>query len=234
MESILQKIKGLMLAFFIRFWGRFLIFGLLVLCCGFGEMVWANDLNGLKIDFQAKSIDKDTLKIDVLVEGSGEQVLGSAFHFYYDDEVLDFLSFEKGDFLEAGGDEPIYLVKEAFDEKGAKLVVGASLRRGDVLPSGSGRLMSFIFQPNNLLALADAEVFVENSVVSSLVNDQKFDFTEVSWGSVDFSLLDLSGLQVSSVESFWNFEMFLYFASIFVFLILVLSFYSSYRRNCLV
>ena len=94
-----------------------------------------------KIHIKGFFLDHDIVKISILAEEMQTPVLGLAFHLNYDPEILTFLRYDPGDFLEKGGD-PFYLVSNAVNE----LIFGETLRRDDSFPIGGGEIASFYFQ----------------------------------------------------------------------------------------
>lgn len=92
-----------------------------------------------RVGMRGEFLNGDLLKIVVEMKDFSESVLGVAFNLKYD-EALEFLKYEPGDFLEAGGD-PFYLV-----QNNEVIVFGETLRRNDTFPDGSGDLVSFYFQ----------------------------------------------------------------------------------------
>ena len=126
-----------------------------------GTAYAAEDSNG-KVYMQGEFLDGDILKISVWSENISSPTLGIAFHLKYEGDKLSFLKYLPGEFLEKGGD-PFYLVKN--DEIKSRVIFGATLRRENSFPVGSGKITDFYFQIIN----EDQFSFkFDNAVVSTL------------------------------------------------------------------
>lgn len=120
-------------------------------------------------------INGDLLKVSAVIQNIKDNVLGTAFRLKYD-EKLDFLRYEPGDFLEAGGD-PFYLVKN--EENVQEIVFGQTLRREDDYPIGSGKLVDFYFQ---IKEEGEFNFYFEKGVVSTW-DTVRQDLSEIEWKS---------------------------------------------------
>jgi len=114
----------------------------------------------------------------------------------YDPEVLGFLRYDPGSFLERGGD-PFYLVSAMAGPGGeeiGKIVFGETLRRGDQYPVGDGLIAGFYFQELSSDVRDGTGSFkfeFENGVVSTL------DTVRQDIDGVLFERLELEYLEVS-------------------------------------
>ncbi len=102
--------------------------------------------------------DKKTLAVDFWAyEIDIEPVFGAAINLNYNPEILKYSSYEKGDFLEHGGksigkQKPVYLVSDTGEKTTGgqpaekKLIIGATLFRGTPGVTGSGKLLTLLFQ----------------------------------------------------------------------------------------
>lgn len=124
----------------------------------FGEEI--EDLYMGKIALEGEFLNGDLLKISVVSSEMIQPVLGMAFNLNFENEFLDFLKYEPGEFLERGGD-PFYLVKNDT----SKVVFGETLRREDSFPVGGGVVAEFYFQ---ILEESEFEFSFYNGVVSTL------------------------------------------------------------------
>jgi len=115
-------------------------------------------------------LNHDIVHITAHMEGLQTPVLGVAFHLRYDPEILSFLRYDPGEFLERGGD-PFYLVsasKSSVNMEAGDLVFGETLRRNDDFPVGDGAVAEFYFQELGPSDEAIYEFSFENGVVSTL------------------------------------------------------------------
>ncbi len=119
--------------------------------------------------------ERGFVEVRVMTRDVMEALLGVAFHLRYA-ENLEYLDYQSGDVLESEGDEPVYLVRDDLSNR--QLVVGMSLKRGDVLPVVDGELISFRFR-----RVGDGELSFsfENPVISTLIDDLRVDLKEVRW-----------------------------------------------------
>jgi hypothetical protein len=157
---------------------------------GFGEDEITEDVeaNG-RVFLEAEALNHDILRVEAKVTGLQIPVLGLAFHLEYDEEVLSFLRYDPGEFLERGGD-PFYLVMNR-DE--GRLIFGETLRRNDSFPIGEGVVAIFYFQELDKNARKDGRdgyVFhFANGVVSTLDTVRQdidhVEFVDLEVGSTD-------------------------------------------------
>ncbi|MGA1797105.1 MAG: cohesin domain-containing protein [bacterium] len=97
---------------------------------------------------------KDTLEVDFLVSSVDVRpVFGTAINLQYDPDILEYMDFTEGNFLEQGGasiqeQKPVYLVSPGrLTEMGRKeLIIGISLFRGSQGVKGSGKLITLRFK----------------------------------------------------------------------------------------
>lgn len=139
------------------------------------------------VHMQEEFLTNDLFKISVLAEDLASPVLGAAFHLSYDPSQVAFLKYEPGDFLEKGGGDPFYLVKDA----GAKLIFGQTLRKEDSFPLGNGRLVDFYFQ---VLAKDKFAFKFSNGVISSLDTIRQ-DLDHIEWKDLLLDSTNTSQLQ---------------------------------------
>lgn len=97
---------------------------------------------GPQIHIETNNMEENTIEAHVMVKGAEAGVLGAAFHLNYDSNILEYQSYENGDFLEQAS-TPIYLVHN----KESKIYFGSTLKRGEGLAKGNGRLVTFYFKP---------------------------------------------------------------------------------------
>lgn len=125
-----------------------------------------------KVSIKGFFLDHDIVKISINASNMQTPVLGLAFHLNYDKELLTFLRYDPGDFLEKGGD-PFYLVSNSAgsansaSSTASELIFGETLRRDDSFPIGDGEIASFYFQELDRSQEKYSFEF-ENGVVSTL------------------------------------------------------------------
>ncbi len=124
----------------------FLILSPAVFAYDFGEWDGEDDAGVTEeymgvVRLEGEFLNGDILQVGVRVEHVASTVLGISFHLNYEDEKLEFLRYEPGEFLERGGD-PFYLVQNM----NGKVVFGETLRRGDDYPIGEGEIVKMYFQ----------------------------------------------------------------------------------------
>lgn len=146
------------------------------------------------IHLEGQFLDGDLLKISVLAEDFESPVLGIAFHLNFDSELLAFLKYEPGKFLETGGD-PFYLVTQDGDSK--NIVFGETLRQNDSFPVGGGVVAEFYFQ---IIEEATFDFSFKNGVVSTL-DVVRQDLDKVEWQDLSLSKNNDSELVYSSSEN---------------------------------
>lgn len=106
------------------------------------------ELSQGKIFIKTEDLDHDILKVSIKCEGLETPVLGTAFHLFYDKNLISFLRYDPGNFLEKGGD-PFYIVSAEKDVNSAEtgeIIFGETLRRNDNFPVGDGIIADFYFQ----------------------------------------------------------------------------------------
>lgn len=133
-------------------------------------------------------LDHDILKISVNISEIQTPVLGIAFHLEYEPELLSFLRYDPGSFLEEGGD-PFYLVQNETD----KLIFGETLRRNDGFPVGEGVIAVFYFQQMDTENPVYKFIF-HNGVVSTL------DTIRQDIDHIEFEDLELDETVMAEIE----------------------------------
>ncbi len=191
------------------------------LSCFFVSSVFAKELGGgLEVDgrvlFELEEIGGGDVNVLVGLQAMDVSVLGMGFELEFNPEKLEYLGFAEGDFFESGGDEPIYLV--SVDE--GKIVVGVSLKGGDVLPEGGGEVVKLNFRKRGA---EDGEYgfAYSDGVVAGFERGERVDL-DVEWsGFEEVEVGDLRG-ELSAGESYesegsWGFEQVLAFVGLFAF-----------------
>jgi hypothetical protein len=132
-------------------------------------------------------LEEEKLSVDFLAyKIDAEPVFGLAVNIIYDSEVLNYLSYEKGNFLEHGGkpigkQKPMYLIsttegktkeKKSREEK---LIIGATLFRGTPGVTGTGKLFNLLF---NIRKDTPTEI---KFTKKKLKNLQAKDITQINW-----------------------------------------------------
>lgn len=159
-----------------------------------------------KMALVGEFLNGDLLKISIVAGEMMQPVLGIAFNVNFDGEVLDFLKYEPGEFLERGGN-PFYLVKNEEN----RVVFGETLRREDSFPVGQGIVAEFYFQ---ILEEGVFDFSFYNGVVSTL-DVVRQDIDKILWEDliigrgddevlVDFdysknSILNTSGFELAKI-----------------------------------
>ncbi len=139
-----------------------------------------------KVYLEGEFRNGDLLWIETLIEDADVPVFGSSFNLNFEEEKLDFLRYEPGDFLERGGD-PFYLVTER--EEGGELVVGQTLRNNDEYPVGEGSLIRFYFQ----ILVEDNYLFEFDNAVVSTIDVVRQDLDNVVWENTVISRDETDG-----------------------------------------
>jgi len=113
---------------------------------------------------EIEHLDHDILKVTVKCEKIETPVLGLAFHLEYQKDLLHFLRYDPGNFLEQGGD-PFYIVTD----NNSAVILGETLRRDDSFPVEGGDVVEIYFQKD---ASYDETSIIEfkfkNGVVSGM------------------------------------------------------------------
>lgn len=138
-------------------------------------------------------LDGDLLKISVVAEDFRTPVVGIAFHLKYEDQLVTFLKYEPGEYLESGGD-PFYMVQN--DETGSKIIFGETLRGDDQFPLGEGKIADFYFQILNEQAIP----FEFSKGVISTIEVIRQDIDHVEWKNLISSRLTDDQLVFSSQD----------------------------------
>jgi len=121
-------------------------------------------VSNARVYIEVEHLDHDILKLNILCERIETPVLGIAFHLEYSKDLLHFLRYDPGTFLEQGGD-PFYIVS---DNNGV-VIFGETLRRNDSFPVGGGNITSIYFQKNSSYDADDVLEFkFKNGEVSGL------------------------------------------------------------------
>ena len=136
------------------------------------------------VKMSAIVVDQDLLKITVKAQDMSTPVFGFSFDLEYPNDVLNFVRYESGDFLERGG-TPFYLVKDAETTNG-KIVFGETLKRGDTFPVGTGNVVNFYFQIEGTSESDENFSFkFKNGVVSTL-DTLRRDIPQINWEDAVF------------------------------------------------
>lgn len=153
-----------------------------------------------------------SITADVQIENLQEPSLGAAFHLDYDEKILEYLDYEKGDFFEQNKEDPIYLIKDVQ----GKIYAGISLRRDQQMVEKSGTLVKLHFKP-----LQDGKIdfIFENGLLTTLDSghrknlsagwqNEKFTVNNVLQPAGDTSLLITLGIVLICIFLFSGFFMF--------------------------
>ncbi|MFC1656089.1 hypothetical protein ACFL3C_04415 [Patescibacteria group bacterium] len=113
--------------------------------------------------------------VSVNAGGLRRPFFGTAFHLHYDIDALIYDHFTLGDYF-TSSDSPLVLVNESL-EKGT-LMIGISLKRGELLDKPDGTLVNLYFEgrPKN-----DSTFTFSNTVFST------FDEEREDVSSIDFA-----------------------------------------------
>lgn len=173
------------------------LLGLLMLGCGGTAKVINKDLQNYstkvmvplddkylnKVVINPRWVNKDNLEIDFFsYKIEAKPVFGAAINLLYDPNILEYIDYKVGDFLEGGdtkiqGQKPVYLVspgKSSIEGK-VGLIVGISLFRGVSGVKGPGRLISLNFKSREPVP---TEIIITKGKLKGLQAD---DITEISW-----------------------------------------------------
>jgi len=180
---------------------------------------------------EGEFLDGDLLKISIFAQDISAPVLGTAFHFSYNTENLDFLKYEPGDFLEQGGD-PFYLVKNFKDER--EIVFGQTLRGNDSFPVGSGKIVDFYYQ---VISEENLTFEFKNGVIST-IDTVRQDLSNIEWKNFDLSteeknIFDYSNenIPTASTEFSWGLkEVLLGLVSFFGFSTLIFKLFKKFKK----
>jgi hypothetical protein len=129
-----------------------------------------------------RRLNEESLAIDFLAyKIKAEPVFGTAINLSYDSNVLEYVSYQKGDFLETGGtptgnQEPVYLISPINSAESEKaLIIGASLFRGTPGVNGSGRLLTLRFRIKKVIS---TEIVLSKAKLKGL---QAGDINKIKW-----------------------------------------------------
>lgn len=150
-------------------------------------------MNG-RVYIEIEHLDHDILKMTVKCEGIETPVLGTAFHLEYQNNLLHFLRYDPGTFLEQGGD-PFYIVSD----NDGKVIFGETLRRDDNFPSGEGDIVSIFFQKD--ASYSDESVIefkFKNGVVSG-IDETRQDIDKINFE--DFSSVKNEVVEVADLAT---------------------------------
>jgi len=173
-----------------------------------------------EIRLESHDLMDGRVKVDVIVDDVEKPLLGLAFHLVFNGDVAKYLDYKAGELLESGGDDPIYLVR---GEEG-EVVVGASLKRGDVLPSVDGRVISLLFDVDG--DIEDLGFRFEKTVISSLEAEKRVDLEDVEWGSSDVVYAEDNVLQHGEINLLEGNHVFLYvLLGVIIFVLLLVLFF---------
>lgn len=139
----------------------------------------------------AGGVGNRVMKISVQAEDMQIPILGFSFKLDYPSNMMSFLKYDHGDFLERGG-EPFYMVEESNRANGknnrgdgsgsGEIVFGATLKRGDTFPVGDGNIVNFYFKISD--TVFDTEGFnfkFKNPIASTLLNTERRDIDKIEW-----------------------------------------------------
>lgn len=147
-----------------------------------------NSIEQPQISIELSPVDKQNFVAGIKLN-TQQPILGTAFHLSYDENFLQYLSYQPGDFFGKNQQEPIYLVKEG---KG-KIYVGISLRNNQTLTSGEGSLLKLNFQP---LKEGKGVLNFEETVLSTMRDGQRENI-EANWQNQQFNLNNLFQLDTN-------------------------------------
>ncbi|EKD63886.1 MAG: hypothetical protein ACD_51C00157G0003 [uncultured bacterium] len=128
-------------------------------------------------------VDDGELIVEIKALDMTIPVIGMAFDLYYDPYIIEYESYEEGEFFERGG-EPIYMVAEDVDEKGRKIISGVTLRRIDSQVDDMGLIMSFHFK---ILKRENIMLKFDDAVISSLEEGARVDLTNIEWTNANMN-----------------------------------------------
>lgn len=132
------------------------------------------------ITIQVNKESDQSISAALNIESNQQAILGTAFHFKYDPDILLYQSYDKGNFFEQNNGEPIYLVKDINGE----IYVGISLRRDQQMATNDGNLIKLHFQP---LHAGKTEFNFKNELLSTLENGQRKNI-QAEWQSQKFGV----------------------------------------------
>ncbi len=146
------------------------------------------------VKMSATVVDQDLFKITVKAQDMSTPVFGFSFDLEYLNDVLKFVKYEPGDFLERGG-TPFYLVKSTgisnAETPNEKIVFGETLKRGDSFPVGNGNVANFYFKIDvpesgeNFSSSKNFSFKFKNGVVSTLDTARR-DIPKINWEDAVF------------------------------------------------
>lgn len=128
-----------------------------------------------KIDMEVEAVSKDEIKITLHGHNFSKPILGFAFNLNFDPDIIQYNYFRKGEFLEQGGD-PIYLITTNEKNQG-QLISGIILKRGDELPTGSGKIADLFFK---ILNSGETNLYFDKTVVSTL-EEKRENLENIMW-----------------------------------------------------
>lgn len=146
--------------------------------------------NNGRVKIVTGDMGNGTMKVSVQTEDMQIPVLGFSFIFDYPDDALRFIKYERGDFLERGG-EPFYMVEESNkvngknDRGNGEIVFGSTLKRGDTFPIGDGNIVDFYFKISDpIFDTAGLNFKFKNPIASTLLNATRQDINKIEWVSM--------------------------------------------------
>ncbi|MBI5787605.1 MAG: hypothetical protein HZA78_01950 [Candidatus Schekmanbacteria bacterium] len=127
-------------------------------------------------------LNKQTLAIDFLAYKIGiAPIFGTVINLGFDAQILEYVSYKKGNFLERGGlptgnQKPVYMISPAASTDSINmLIIGTSLFRGTPGVTGSGRLLTLHFKSKQSAA---TEIVLAKAKLKGL---QAEDISQINW-----------------------------------------------------
>jgi hypothetical protein len=115
--------------------------------------------------------------VTVAAEDLKVPFFGTAFHINYNPEVYKYDHFSLGDYFEPQ-DDPIVLVNESTQnpvESNAKIIIGLSLKRGQIIKKSEGTLLKLYFKNSNSIMdqTTGSDFHFSNAVFSTFDKKRK-------------------------------------------------------------
>lgn len=132
----------------------------------------------MKTDEVCFSSDKTTdgkTKITANAVRISEKLLGIAFYLDFDSKKAKYINYKNGNFFERAGGKPFYMIRPS---RSGRITAGITLKRGDVLSSGSGEIISFNFD-------GAVDFSISNTVAATIQNGKRKNLDGIKWEKCD-------------------------------------------------
>lgn len=155
--------------------------------------------NNGRVKIVTGDMGNGTIKVSVQAEDMQRPILGFSFQLDYPSDILSYLKYERGDFIERGG-EPFYMVENGKNDRGngdengrsdgdgggvGKIIFGSTLKRGDTFPIGDGNIVDFYFKISDpIFDTAGLNFKFKNPIASTLLNTKRQDINKIEWVSM--------------------------------------------------